>query len=109
MLQKGVQRHQRNIKKCPLKKAFHPKKKILLSFTYPQAVLHLHTFHCSAEQKTKQFLDTIDFHSIFFSNNIEYGSQWGSTMVWLPSFFKTLSFLCSTEERNAYRFGTKGE
>jgi len=38
-----------------------------------------------------------------------YGSQWvsDSSAVWLPTIFEiSIFYLCSTEERNSYTFGT---
>jgi len=48
----------------------------------------------------KDILVPIDFHS-----RKTNGSQWGPETVWLLRFFRYL-LLCSTEERNSYRFGT---
>jgi len=45
---------------------------------------------------------SIDFNCILF---FYYGSQWLTSTVWLPSFFKMSFFVCSGQEINSYRFG----
>jgi len=46
--------------------------------------------------ETKQLMDPIDFHSIFFSY---YGSQWGPSNVWLPTCFKISSFVLNRRKK----------
>jgi len=43
---------------------------------------------------TKQLIHPIDFHSTFFPT-----SQWGTSTVWLPTFFKTSSFVFSRRKK----------
>jgi len=46
-------------------------------------------------------MDSIAFHSMVKKINMEkyYGSQWGPSTVWLPTFFKISSFVFSRRKK----------
>jgi len=69
--------------------------KILFSFTHPQVVSILYEFISSAEHKGIHFEEcwqpSIWWTLYYFYSY--YGSQWGPSTVWLPTFFKMYSFV----------------
>jgi len=70
---------------------------ILTSFAHPQVVANQYEFHEFLRMiGTKQLFGTIDFHS---TNILEV------TGAKVPIVLQNRS-LCSTEERNSYRFAT---
>ncbi len=92
-----------------LKGIVQPKMRILALFTLipsscskPVWIYFFYCF-CWAQKKTfwrmlvtKQLLVAIDFHSIFFPY---YGSQWLPSIVRLPTFFKTSSFVFNSTNK----------
>jgi len=61
----------------------------------------LTTYSCSfkgivhTKIKITSWTQFIDFHSLI---NFYYGSQWGPSTVWLPTFFKIYYFVCVREK-----------
>ncbi len=70
----------------------HPKMKMLSSFPHPHVVPNLYIF-LYVEHKIRYFEEPYSCWSpltciVREINILDYGSQWGASTVWLPTFFK---------------------
>jgi len=82
--------------------------KILSSFTHPQVVANLHEFLSSSEHKGKYFEERLEPNSCLpqLTSIVEKKIEWKRASQWCQSFNHSSKYLplCSSDERNSYRF-----